>query len=130
MTIGEGTAARYRKVYGNVPSVLRLEDWTALEAINDPDRYLGGPLSNILTTSHNHGILFGKCQEGLDCIKNIHYEPELLRAVSENIWSLVRDFVTAVSAHRRAWHITASGLTNVSIVDPPGQTDNPLTLPH
>ncbi|KAJ5420219.1 hypothetical protein N7465_002738 [Penicillium sp. CMV-2018d] len=33
------------------------------------------------------------------------YEPELLRAVAQSIRSLVRDFVNAVTAHRRAWHV-------------------------
>ncbi|KAJ5417332.1 uncharacterized protein N7487_000882 [Penicillium crustosum] len=67
-----GAAARYWKVHGDVPSVLQLEDWTALEAVNDPDRYLGGALSNNLTTSNIHGILVSKCQEGLDCTKSTH----------------------------------------------------------
>ncbi|OQD63057.1 hypothetical protein PENPOL_c010G04762 [Penicillium polonicum] len=39
------------------------------------------------------------------------YEPELLRAVALSTQSLVRDFVNAVTAHRRVWRLSPTDIT-------------------
>ncbi|KAJ5957689.1 hypothetical protein N7501_011968 [Penicillium viridicatum] len=47
------------------------------------------------------------------------YKPELLPTVALSIQSLVRDFVNAVTAHRRAWRVSPTDIIHASIIHTP-----------